>query len=343
MKSCCFPLIPPHPRIKNFKINLDGRLYLQPLFIAPRCLRMKCPNCHKHESVVKHGIRNTSKGAIQRYFCRTCEKSFSGSTVPHTKYPLNVIMYTLEQYNRGYPVEIAKKRTGKKYQYSPPIQTIYSWIQRYKPILTFLKLRKNYNIDPTTLTTTHNFQHQQVYPFTYHHLKLNIHSKQRPELRRYINWLERSLDRKMFLSGPRCSSLKIEHNTSVKQKDNISPNLTRLALNSQPKNTKKSPHEIVQDFFLINDSTTVATELPVFINSSETDLEVDEPITGHIDIVQIRYDNHFILDYKPNLNRPEQYASQLILYKEAIQRRTSIPEDKIKMAVFNEYGYYEFE
>ncbi len=154
--------------------------------------------------------------------------------------------------------------------------------------------------------------------------------------------MERSLDRKMFLSGPRCSSLKIEHNTSVKQKDNISPELTRLALNSQPKNTKKSPHEIVQDFFLINDSTTVATELPVFINSSETDLEVDEPITGHIDLVQIRYDNLYILDYKPNLNRPERHASQLALYKKAIQRRTSIPEHKIHTTAFNHHAYYEF-
>ncbi|MFO7991379.1 MAG: hypothetical protein R6U61_03675 [Thermoplasmata archaeon] len=88
----------------------------------------------------------------------------------------------------------------------------------------------------------------------------------------------------MFLSGPRCSSLKIEHNTSVKQKDNISPELTRLALNSQPMNTKKSPHEIVQDFFIINDSTTVATELPVFIQPSEITLNIDEPITGHIDM-----------------------------------------------------------
>jgi len=174
-------------------------------------------------------------------------------------------------------------------------------------------------------------------------IKLNIHSKQRPELRRYINWLERSLDRKMFLSGPRCSSLNIHHNTSVKQKDNINPELTHLALNSQPKNTKKSPHEIVQDFFLINDSTTVATELPVFIRPKEVDLDIDEPITGHIDLIQIRYDNLYILDYKPNLNHPENYASQLLLYKQAIHKRTSIPEHKIHTAAFNRHAYYEFE
>ncbi|MGM0406322.1 MAG: hypothetical protein ACQEQM_09315, partial [Thermoplasmatota archaeon] len=77
----------------------------------------------------------------------------------------------------------------------------------------------------------------------------------------------------------------------------ITPELTRLALNSQPKNTKKSPHEIVQDFFIINDSTTVATELPVFIRPKEVKLDLDEPITGHIDLIQIRFNNIFILDY----------------------------------------------
>jgi len=265
----------------------------------------------------------------------------------------------LELYNRGHPVKEAKKKVGKKFQYSPPLRTIYSWIDRYKDKLTFLKLRKKYNLDPDNLTTTHNFQHQQIYPFTYHHLKLNIHSKNRPELRRYINWIERSLPRKMFLSGPRCSSLNIDHDTNIEEKDNITPNLTQLAFDSQPKNSNRSPHEIVEEFFLINDSTTVATELPVFINPKElgsidsqnsdsarpkeTSLDVDEPITGHIDLIQIRYKDLYILDYKPNLNNPDNYTSQLRLYKKAVQRRTSIPEDKIHTAVFNRHGYYEFE
>jgi len=252
-------------------------------------------------------------------------------------------MHTLEQYNKGHSVKEAKKSVGKKYPYSPPTRTIYSWINRYKDKLTFLKLRKNYNIDPENLTTIHNFQHKQVYPFTYHHLKLNIHSKQRPELRRYINWIERSLNRDMFLKGPRCSSTEIDQDPNTEGKDNLTPELTQLAFNSQPKNSNRSPHEIVEEFFLINDSSTVCTELPVFINTDEVDLDINEPITGHIDLIQIRYDDLYILDYKPNLNNPERHASQLQLYKKAIQERTSIPKDKIHTAVFNKHSYYEFE
>lgn len=304
---------------------------------------MKCPNCDSDENVIKAGLRETKKGTIQRFHCKSCSKYFSDSKQSYSQYPVRVILYALQQYNKGYPVQKVKKQTGKKYHQSPPVQTIYSWIDRYKDTLTFLKLRKNYNIDPSNLTTTHNFQHQQVYPFSYHHLKLNIHSKQRPEFRRYINWIERSLDRDMFLKGPRCSSLDIDHTLKSKEKQNITPELTRLALNSQSKNSNKSPHESVEDFFLYNDSTTVATELPVFITPQETSLDVNEPITGHIDLVQIRYDGLYILDYKPNLNHPERHASQLQLYKKAIQERTSISEDKIHTAVFNKHSYYEFE
>ncbi|MFW6040659.1 MAG: hypothetical protein ACOC85_02370 [Thermoplasmatota archaeon] len=319
---------------------------------------MKCPKCSTAEGVIKNGIRNTQKGPIQRYYCKNCKISFSGSKNPHTKYPQNVILYTLEQYNKGYPIKIAKKRTGRKYQYSPPISTIYSWIDRYKDVLTFLKLRKKYNIDPETVITTYRLKHRQIYPFSHHNLKLNIHSKQLPQLRRYINWIERSLDRDMFLKGPRCSNTETNHNLKAKEKDNITPRLTQLSFDSKPKGTKLSPHDIVENFFLINDSTTVCTELPVFLNPeefnssysqnsdsarpNETSLNVDEPLTGHIDIVQIRYDNLYLLDYKPNLNNPENHASQLQLYKEAIHKRTSIPKDKIKTAVFNRHSYFEY-
>ena len=119
-------------------------------------LDLRCPDCNSDENVVKHGLRDSGKGTVQRYFCKVCRTSFSDSKNPYTKYPENVIMYTLEQYNRGYPVRTAKKRTGKKYQFSPPVQTIYSWINRYQETLTFLKLRKKYNIDSTNLTTIRN-------------------------------------------------------------------------------------------------------------------------------------------------------------------------------------------
>ena len=102
-----------------------------------------------------------------------------------------------------------------------------------------------------------------------------------------------------------------------------------------------SAHEMVEEFFLINDSSTVAIELPVFLRSDETDIPLENTLTGHIDMVQMRFDNVWVLDYKPNLNKPENHSSQLILYKEALHRRTSIPWEKIRTGVFNQHAFYE--
>ncbi|MFO7793169.1 MAG: hypothetical protein R6W73_09385 [Candidatus Saliniplasma sp.] len=106
---------------------------------------MRCSNC-KSKNTIKAGKRESKSGKIQRYYCKDCESYFTDKKQSHTQYPLKVILYTLEQYNKGHSVKEAKKRVGKKYPYSPPTRTIYSWINRYKPTLTFLKLRKKYNI-----------------------------------------------------------------------------------------------------------------------------------------------------------------------------------------------------
>ena len=302
---------------------------------------MKCSKCNKDKNVIKAGLRDTRKGTIQRFYCKNCDRFFSDTKQPYTQYPLHVILYTLQLYNQGYPIKKAKTLTGRKYSYSPPIQTIYSWVNRYQSILTFLKLRKKYSVDPENLTTTYKFNHQQIYPFTYHNLKLNVTSKQFPQIKRYVNWVERSLPEKMFLSGPRASQVTIDCPVKLEQKDNIAPELTRLALASQRKN--QSAHEAVEQFFLINDSSTVCTELPVFLNPRETNLfNIETPLTGHIDLIQIRNNMLYIMDYKPNLGNPNHYSSQLIAYKKALHKRTAIPEKYIIPAVFNKHQYFEF-
>lgn len=137
----------------------------------------------------------------------------------------------------------------------------------------------------------------------------------------------------MVLKGPRASSTTIENDLHPEEeKDTIATDLTEFALLTQDK--KESPHEAVERFFLINDSKTICSELPVSLNSDETDLlDLDSPLTGHIDLLQWRFGKIYIIDYKSNLKRPEKNASQLLLYREAIHNRTSIPKNKIIPAV----------
>ncbi len=304
---------------------------------------MKCPNCGEKENTIKHGIRKTAKGSVQKYYCKNCENYFSSSKRDYTQYPEHVILYTLEQYNLGHPVKEAKTLTGKKYSHSPPTRTIYSWIERYEETLSFLRLRKRFDVHPDNVISTTLLDHLQVYPFKYHDLKMHLSAKKLPQLRRYISWTERSLPDKIFLKGPRASSTKIEKEKDItpKEKDNIAPELAKLALTART--DEESPHEAVERFFIRNDSKTVCSELPVFIDPKETNLiDIETPLTGHIDLIQERFGTIYIMDYKTNLNRPENHVSQLLLYKEALHQRTSIPKDKIIPAVFNEHGYYEF-
>ena len=303
---------------------------------------MNCPYCNSNKHLIKSGIRQTQEGMIQKYYCKHCKKYFTNKTQPYTHYPLHVILYTLQEYNKGYPVKKVKTLTGKKYRYSPPKRTIYSWINRYQNTLTFLKLRKQYTVEPSNLLSIQRFHHQQIYPFAYHNLKLNLKSKQLPQLKRYINWVKRSLPTKIFLSGPRASQMMIDKKIKTKQKKSIAPKLTRLALSAKNKN--QSAHDAVEQFFLYNDSSTVCTELPVFLNPKETNLfDIETPLTGHIDLIQIRNKKVYIMDYKPNLNHPEKFTGQLTAYKQAIHHRTQIPEENIATAAFNQYDYYLYE
>lgn len=301
-----------------------------------------CPTCHTDKSVIKAGLRNSKKGIIQKYYCKDCRRYFNSSKQSYTQYPLHIILYALQCYNIGYPVAQVKTLIGKRYPYSPPTRTIYAWFKQYGTVASFLDIRRRYRLDPQDLLFTHTYHHQQIYPFSYHHLKLNIASKHLPQLKRYINWIIRNLQTEIFLSGPRASNQKANGQLSLVKKKSILTEQAQFALSDPDK--KLSAHEKVQRFLLINDLTTICTELPVFLNPLETTtFKIDTPLTGHIDVIQIQNDTVYILDYKPNLRNPVQYTGQLMAYKEALYQRTRIPYAQIKTAVFNEYEYFEFE
>ena len=90
---------------------------------------------------------------------------------------------------------------------------------------------------------------------------------------------------------------------------------------------------------LINDTATIATEIPIYLTKEESPTK--QNLTGHIDILQIRFHKIYILDYKPEPVNKQQTINQLKLYRKALAKRTNIKEHKIKLAFFNHKGYYE--
>jgi hypothetical protein len=118
----------------------------------------------------------------------------------------------------------------------------------------------------------------------------------------------------------------------------------------------KLRHEILQNFMLINDSVTVAIEVPIWLSESDfAALEkvhrvelmsrhgaTERVMTGHIDFLQVRNGAVHILYYKPDA-RTNKPIARLAIYALALTRL--VPGLKlfdIKCAWFNEEEYCEF-
>ena len=145
------------------------------------------------------------------------------------------------------------------------------------------------------------------------------------------------MPKNIFNNSDRISKINNENNKiNPIKKQNYAVKLAQLALQITEDNRER--HNIVENFMLINDTATIATEVPVYLKQNETKTK---PLTGHIDILQIRYNKFHILDYKPEPIDKKQTINQLLLYQEALSRRTKIPKHKFKLAFFNDEGYYE--
>ena len=134
------------------------------------------------------------------------------------------------------------------------------------------------------------------------------------------------------------------------EKQNLANDLAALGLLLARKNRER--HPAVQDFMLANDSCTVACEVPVYLTAQEiayyksrgffvTLPESSKPITGHIDVVQVRNGLIHLLDYKPNARQIDP-VNQLVVYALAFASRTRLPVRVFKCAWFDENDYFEF-
>lgn len=87
---------------------------------------------------------------------------------------------------------------------------------------------------------------------------------------------------------------------------------------------------------LKNDTATIAAEIPVYIKKNH------QTITGHIDILQIRYNKLHILDFKPEKTSKKEAITQLYHYASALSELTNTPIKNFKCAWFDQNRYYEF-
>ena len=321
----------------------------------PSCLYCNSPN------VVKRGTRKNKLEVVQLYRCNQCNKTFTPRASRGKHYPLSLILDGLSYYHLGYSLEDSVRFLKKDHDIQIGTATLSSWIKEYKDICPYTRIRdfgkKLYS--PQGILIGINLYHRQIYKFRVHRAKLDLllqedirHWKYR-RLRDFLYAVFEECPHYMFKEGQRSSESKVKFDLSqvlIHRKHNTANKITKVVLEAV--NENKLRHEAVQQFFLCNDSVTVATEVPIYLLKEDVKhmekelkfkvpVEIDTVLTGHIDMIQLRNNAVHIMDYKPNASK-ERPITQLTLYALAMSRLTGLRLHDFKCAWFDEEDYYQF-
>lgn len=309
-----------------------------------------CPLCGK-KRVIKKGKRKTKLVEKQVYFCKSCRKKFVLNNLKNKTYPAKVIVNAISHYNLGYSLSKVSKILNTRFKVKTRRSTIHSWIKGYKSFCTYHRLREKalQLYKPENILFEKIFHHNQPYKYKYHKAKVNMFLNNLHGLKNYLINVHSCCPNKLFFSdNTRCSCIKLSSDVFVKKFFNNACKLAELTLKSVDDNRKR--HEEIQDFMLLNDSCTLAVELPVWIEQKELirypflkDFVSDNSsVTGHIDLVQVRFGKVYVLDYKPDAEKETNAVSQLFVYALALSQRGNINLRRIRCAYFDEKNYFEF-
>ena len=303
-------------------------------------MELCCPYC-KRSFITKKGKRKEKQGSRQKYYCTLCRKTFVKRECKNKTYNAELIREAITLYNQGFTFEETANALNKRFKTSTTKSSIQRWIKEYQSICTYAPLRtamrKRYGKD---IIVSKNFTYQGLaYNFKYHKGKLEILGEMFPSLSSYIRRCEAGCPAFFNDIDNRCSTLRLEVTIEKNVSENLVCRRAALALCYFP--TKKKRHSLIENFMLINDDTTVAVEIPVWL--WEKNLKCS--IAGHIDLIQVSQGCVYILDYKPDASREkdEQVASQLYLYASGLSFRAAIPLSRIRCAWFDDKSYVEFE
>ena len=231
-----------------------------------------------------------------------------------------------------------------------------------------------------------NMAHRQIYRFLYHRPKMRLTLKEFKNrnfgpLKEYLDGVSSETPHQYFQEGVRISEIKTKFDKSqmiVRAKSNYANRLADFVLQSVK--DRKKRHGALQQFFVANDSVSVASEVPVYIRKEDVEhlenvlkfkiverpgadfepnrverqsqepvieikgkktLKFPKLLTGHIDLIQVRNGQIHILDYKPNAAK-EKPIEQLTWYALALSRLTGLRLFEFKCAWFDEKDYFEF-
>ena len=237
-----------------------------------------CPYCQS-KNFVKRGLRKNQYQEVQLYLCKNeeCGRTFTAQDVKGKHFPLNVVIEGISYYNLGFTLEQTCSLLEKKFGVNPLPETLSSWINEYKELCRYERLRP-YAIKmckPKDTIEVVSMAHRQLYRFRYHRPKTTLMltefgNRNLKPLREYLNAVSSETPHQYFEEGERMSEVRSKFSTAdmiVKAKNNYANKLAKFVLQTVKEN--KARHEQLQRFFIANDSCTVATEVPVYIRRED--------------------------------------------------------------------------
>jgi len=321
-----------------------------------------CPYCKG--KLIKRGKRKKKFEEIQRYYCKNCKKSLISPITKNRTYPLRIIIDSLSLYNKLYSFEEIPNIIYERYGIKISSKIIGLWIKQYKRYIPFIRMREfiSKNYSKKEIIEESKLIHQQIYNFKYHRAKVELilneefkHLKFKP-LQEFLELVIAECPHQLFQNPIKRSSefksaFSLEQ-VKITSKENSAVKIANFVIQTISNN--KLRHEILQEFMLVNDSVTVAVEIPVIINNDDIlhykhqlnfkiplTLKPEEYITGHIDLIQIRNGLIYIMDFKPSAKK-EKPIAQLMIYALALSRLTGLKLYNFKCAWFDDKNYYEF-
>jgi transposase-like protein len=335
-----------------------------------------CPYCGGH-NLTRRGTRKKKLEIVQLWRCSSCKRVFTPGppALRNKTYPLRTILVALTDYNLGYSVEMTAARLRKKTGRHVPPSTIGSWLREYRQHCTYRRLRADglSRFTPEQTVRSIKLYHRQIYSYAFHRPKkervqsgtLDDNRPGDKRFARLADYLERipttcphDLFRREDDPKARASQAAPDwadvSRVIVNSKRNAATDTAALIIPAVGNN--KLRHETLQRFMLINDSVTVAIEIPIWLTEEDIAAleqkhgielaprngDVERAITGHIDFLQVRNGAVHILDYKPDA-RTNKPIAQLAIYALALTRRApGLKLFDIKCAWFNEQEYCEF-
>lgn len=298
---------------------------------------MICPWCES-KALIKKGKRKTRYKLEQVYYCKTCRKRCIDRYLKHRMYPTHVIYHTLNCYNLGFTLEEASRLVNKKYKVNTSKSTVYSWVNEFRSLCPILGWRDDFSGTGDVLFTK-RFAHENLdYTFMYHTYKLDVLTRKHfPSLFRYITRFEKGCPDVFFQVGARCSKPSFEAEVQVRNVSNLACMMAGFGAQATEDNRER--HKLVETFMVINDKATIACEVPVWY----WEKNIDDGVTGHVDMVQVRNNLVYVLDYKPGASKDKKAPWQLYHYARALSFRTKIPLEAMRCAWFDENSYYEYK